>query len=150
MSDEVQSLAVQEQESGTPVPKQPLGPVIEGLTHRQQKAVALIGEGQSIKVVGQTIGADPGTVYRWIRSDAHFRAAYNACQLEQRESCRAALLKCAERAVTRITRGVDIDPDLAFKVVKEMGLLRRRRLPVRPEEDRAQARNCRVNRPGAV
>ncbi|HEY2588260.1 MAG TPA: helix-turn-helix domain-containing protein [Tepidisphaeraceae bacterium] len=123
MSDSIETAGGGEQAGGAAGAKQVIRRVVDALTDRQQRALALIGEGTSIKQISETVGVDRGTIYRWMRTDPHFRAAYNAWQLEQRESCRAALLKCAEKAVARINRMVDMDENLAWKLVKELGLL---------------------------
>lgn len=123
MSDQIEVAGDGEQAGGAGAAKQVVRRLVDALSDRQQRALALISDGKSIREVGETIGIDRGTVYRWIRTDAHFRAAYNAWQLEQRESCRSALLKCAEQAVARIVQSVKHDPALAWKLVKEMGLL---------------------------
>jgi hypothetical protein len=96
--------------------------IVEGLPEKQQRALMLIAEGQPIREAAKTAGINRGTLYRWIKSDPHFRAAYNGWQMEQRESCRAGLLKVAETAVAKLVRSVDLDGHLAFKVVKELGL----------------------------
>lgn len=124
MSDSVEAAVVGgEQAGGAAAAKQVVRRLVDALSGRQQRALALITDGKSIQEVGETVGVDRTTVYRWIRIDPHFRAAYNAWQLEQRESCRAALLKCAGQAVARIVRSVNSDPALAWKLVKELGLL---------------------------
>ena len=94
----------------------------DALSTEQQLALALLTDGQPIRATAETVGVNRGTIYRWIQSDAKFRAAYNAWQLEQRESCRAILLRAAEGAVERIALRVKNDEDLAFKVAKELGL----------------------------
>ncbi|HSU66257.1 MAG TPA: helix-turn-helix domain-containing protein [Tepidisphaeraceae bacterium] len=103
---------------------QELGRLVEGLPDEQQRALALLSEGRPIRETAQTVGINRGTLYRWIKADPRFRAAYNLWQLEQRESCRAGLLKCAESAVARVAMMVHSDQHLAFKVLKEMGLFR--------------------------
>jgi DNA-binding CsgD family transcriptional regulator len=123
MSDQIETAGGGEQAGGAGAAKQVIRRLVDALTDRQQQALALIGDGKSIKQISETVGVDRGTVYRWMRTDPHFRAAYNAWQLEQRESCRAALLRCAEKAVARINRMVEMDENLAWKLVKELGLL---------------------------
>lgn len=94
----------------------------EPLPPEQYKALGLITEGEPIRVAAQKVGVDRGTVYRWIRNDPRFRAAYNARQLEQRESCRVRLLAAADKAVDQIIERVKYDEKLAFALAKELGL----------------------------
>jgi hypothetical protein len=110
-------------EEATPsVGKKMLRRFTDALSAEQQRALAMLTDGQPIRAAADTVGVNRGTIYRWIQSDPQFRAAYNAWQLEQRESCRAMLLRAAERAVGRIIDCIDIDRGLAFKVAKELGL----------------------------
>ena len=97
----------------------------ESLSEDQQRALGLLTEGTPIREVGQQLGIHRGTIYRWLKSDPYFRAAYNAWQLEQQESCRAALIKAAERAVARVIEMIPVDAQLAWRVIKEMGILAR-------------------------
>jgi AcrR family transcriptional regulator len=92
------------------------------LTADQQKALALLTEGTSIRQAAAALKVNRGTVYRWLKCDPFFRAAYNAWQMEHRESCRAVLMKCAEKAVARIAQRVEFDENLALKVARELGL----------------------------
>lgn len=106
----------------------------ESLSDEQQRALGLITQGTSIADAGQQLGIHRGTIYRWLKADPYFRAAYNAWQLEQQESCRAALLKAAEKAVARVIEAIPIDQNLAWRVIKELGILSRpgNPLPVDP------------------
>jgi transposase len=97
----------------------------ESLTDDQQRALGLITEGTAIREVGQQLGIHRGTIYRWLKSDPYFRAAYNAWQLEQQESCRAALMKAAEMAVAKVIENFRYNPTLAWQVIKELGILSR-------------------------
>ena len=101
----------------------------EALSTEQQAALAALCKGEPIKQAAQTAGVNRGTLYRWIKADAQFRAAYNAWQQEHRESCRAGLLKCAEKAVARLNEAVDFDQKLAFQVVKALGLFNKVQMP---------------------
>jgi AcrR family transcriptional regulator len=114
-----------ELEPGEQRPAEPeVRPLEETLSAPQQQALVLIGEGKPIQAVAKEVGVNRGTIYRWMKSDAYFRAAYNAWQVEQWESCRAALLKCGQKAVAKILDVVDHDRDIAWKVVRELGLFK--------------------------
>lgn len=97
----------------------------ESLTDEQQRAQGMITQGIPIRDVGQQLGIHRGTVYRWLKVNPYFRAAYNAWQLEQQESCRAALVKAAEQGVKYVIANLQYDPKLAWRVIKELGILSR-------------------------
>lgn len=101
----------------------------EALSAQQQAALAALCKGESIKQAAEAAGVNRGTLYRWLKVDARFRAAYNFWQQEHRESCRTGLLKCAEKAVARLNEAVDFDQRLAFQVVKELGLFSKVQMP---------------------
>jgi hypothetical protein len=96
----------------------------ESLSAEQQRALALLAAGKSIPDVANAVGVHRATVYRWITAEPYFRAAYNAWQLEQRESLRAVLLNSAENAVERVATMVKYDHKFAWKVAKELGMFR--------------------------
>lgn len=123
MSESISSRA-EDEAPGSPAAKAVVGHILGAITDVQRRALNLIAEGQSISEIAATVGVNRGTIHRWIRADPYFRAAYNAWQLEQRDACQAALLKCARDAVKRIERMVNIDEHVALKVVKELGLFR--------------------------
>lgn len=105
----------------------------ESLTDEQQRALGMITVGVSIRDAGEQLGIHRGTIYRWLKANPYFRAAYNAWQLEQQESCRAALVKAAEEAVVRVIKSIPLDPNLAWRVIKEMGILSKfKPMPVDP------------------
>jgi predicted DNA-binding protein (UPF0251 family) len=93
------------------------------LSEDQKRALGLVTQGVSIKEAGQQLGIHRGTIYRWLQTDPYFRAAYNAWQLEQKESCRAALVQAAEVGVKRVIEAMQIDQKLAWQVIKELGIL---------------------------
>jgi hypothetical protein len=96
----------------------------ESLSAEQQRALTLLAAGKSIPEVANAVGVHRATVYRWITAEPYFRAAYNAWQLEQRESLRAVLLNSAENAVERVATMVKYDHKFAWKVAKELGMFR--------------------------
>lgn len=97
--------------------------LMESLTDEQQRALRMITAGISIRNAGETLGIHRATIYRWLKANPYFRATYNAWQLEQQECCRAALVSAAEDAVARVIRSIPVDPNLAWRVIKELGIL---------------------------
>jgi transposase len=94
----------------------------QSLTPVQIEALAIIAEGKSIPEVATKIGVNRATVYRWMKTDKYFRAGYNAWQLELRESCRLQLYKSAQKAAAKIAVNVEYDKELAWKLIKELGI----------------------------
>ena len=114
--------------------KEPAGAIAleklaEALSAQQQAALAALCKGEPIIQAAEAAGVNRGTLYRWLKVDAQFRAAYNFWQQEHRESCRTGLLKCAEKAVARLNEAVGFDQRLAFQVVKELGLFSKVQMP---------------------
>ena len=101
-----------------------LSEYVRQLSVPQHKALSLLAQGITIREAAKQIGIARQTLYRWVQSEPRFRAAYNAWQEEQRESCRGGLLKCAEKAVARVATMVEHDHRLAFQVLKELGLFK--------------------------
>jgi hypothetical protein len=113
------------QGAGVMPPRKLLRRLGGSLSDEQQRALGLVTQGISIREAGQQLGMHRGTIYRWLKTDPHFRAAYNAWQLEQQESCRAALMKAAEKAVVRVVEALSNDQKLAWQVIKELGIVSR-------------------------
>jgi hypothetical protein len=64
------------------------------------------------------------TVYRWLKSDPAFAAAYNAWQAEAVETTRARLLALADAAVTTVAGALAKgDARTALTVLQRQGLL---------------------------
>ena len=101
-------------------------PQEQDLSQKQQAALAELQRGTPFKVAAQRAGVHQATLYRWVKSDPTFRAAYNLWEQTTRESARAKLLMAADIAVERIVRSIDVDPKFAFAVLKELGIFHQR------------------------
>jgi hypothetical protein len=97
-----------------------------GLTGVQLAALGAIREGSSFQDAAQTAGVNRTTVYRWIKADPDFRAAYNCWQEELRESARARLLKISEKAVSVVEKSLDFHngEKVAVAILRDLGLLK--------------------------
>lgn len=91
----------------------------EGLGQTQEAALAALRAGSTFRNAAEVAGVGRCTIYRWMQSDPHFRAAYNVWKLEQRESARGRLLKLADHGEVCVTfsfpnsramRGVELLP----------------------------------------
>jgi hypothetical protein len=94
----------------------------------QQEALAAIKAGLSFPKAAEAAGVGRTTIYRWVQSDPHFRAAYNAWQHETPESAHARLLKLTEKAVEVVEAAMRrSDEKTAVALLKHLGVLRPRR-----------------------
>lgn len=94
----------------------------------QETALAALRAGSSFATAAREAGVNRATVYRWVQRDPGFRAAYNAWRGELAESANARLLKMTERAVELIGEALEKgDRQIAFKMLRQMGMLRPRR-----------------------
>jgi hypothetical protein len=98
----------------------------EDLSQKQQTALAELQRGATFKVAAEAAGVNRVTLYRWVKSDPSFRAAYNAWEQETCESARARLVLAADSAVSGIVNRLQVDPKFAFQVLKELGIFRQR------------------------
>ena len=98
----------------------------KGLREKQESALSALRGGSSFPQAAQAAGVGRATVYRWMQSDPHFRAAYNAWQQEQAESAQARLLRLADQAVDVVEKAlVRGDQKVAVGVLKSIGAMRR-------------------------
>jgi hypothetical protein len=98
----------------------------EPLSQKQQAALAELQSGTPFKTAAERVGVHQATLYRWIKSDPTFRAAYNLWEQATRESARAKLLAAADIAAKRVIDKAEFDPKFAFALLKEMGIFRQR------------------------
>ena len=65
--------------------------LVEALQDKQRVAFESLRGGSSFAVAAERAGVGRVTVYRWVKSDANFRAAYNAWRQELAESAGSRL-----------------------------------------------------------
>ena len=98
------------------------------LTIAQQAAIEALRSGCSFVRAAEGAGVSRVTLYRWVRGDAAFRAAYNAWQAEMADSARARLLKLTDQAVDVVEAALRrSDEKTAVQMLKDLGVLRPRR-----------------------
>ena len=94
------------------------------LTVTQEKAISLMGEGMSLPETATQLGVSRGTIYRWLRDEPEFIAAFNAWRKDQTRTARARLLTISESAVTAVQTAIEQgNAKLAFDLIKHLGLL---------------------------
>ena len=95
------------------------------LPDKQVQALEALKEGKSFIQASRAAGVNRSTLYRWLQSDPHFRAAYNLWQRELVESAQSRLLKLTDKAVDVVEKAlVRQDEKIAMQLLRETGALR--------------------------
>jgi len=96
----------------------------EHLSAHQLAALHAITSGKNVSEAAQTAGIARRTIYNWLASDPHFRAAYNAWKKELMEFGRGRLVKMTETAIDAVRIALEKgDARLAITLLKNIGLL---------------------------
>src|SRR5688572_2426603 len=77
------------------------------LTDEQQAALSALVSGQPVTAAAATAGVARTTLYRWLREDDAFAAAYNGRRAELRDAAHARLLGLADKALAALERALD-------------------------------------------
>ena len=95
-----------------------------GLSAAQRTAIEWLTAGESAVSAAAAAGVNRTTVYRWLKADPAFQAAYNAWQSDVLATARARLLALTDAAVTTVTAAVARgDARTALAVLQRQGLL---------------------------
>jgi len=98
---------------------------IETLAVEQRAALDLLLMGKSVIESAKSAGVARATVYRWIKNDPVFRAAYNEWHDQLRESSRSRLLALTDKAADAVEKALEAgDARTALQLLKGMGMLR--------------------------
>jgi hypothetical protein len=99
-------------------------PTTELLTASQHTVLQQLLLGKTATQAAEIADVDRSTVYRWMREDYQFIAAYNRARQDLFDAAHTRLLKLGEAAIetieTRLTRG---DSRVAIMVLRGLGLL---------------------------
>ena len=99
------------------------------LTPEQRTAIEWMTAGETALAAATAAGVNRTTVYRWMKSDPQFQAAYNAWQNDVLATAKARLVAATDVAVTAVVNGMARgDAKTALTLLKQLGLLR----PSRP------------------
>jgi len=99
-------------------------PKAQPMSPEQELALAAIASGKSARAAAIDAGVHCGTLYRWLKDDPSFSAAYHTWQSERRESARARLMALTDNAVTVVTKAIDKeDIRTALTILKGLGVL---------------------------
>jgi len=94
------------------------------LRPRQRAVLAMLSDGQSIADVASAAQVGKRTIFRWLRQDAHFLAAYNRWRREIDLSVRSKVMATADAAADAVHAAVLAgDAKLAMALLKQLGLL---------------------------
>lgn len=94
-----------------------------GIPIKQQQALDLLLQGQSITAVSQQIDVDRSTLYRW-QGSVDFEAERNRQLCEMRDAAQARLTRMAEKSFTVVEEAIDRgDEKTALAVLKGIGFL---------------------------
>jgi hypothetical protein len=95
-----------------------------GLTSSQVTAMGLICSGVSVAEAARTAGVSRGMIYRWIKHDPVFRAAYNEWAEELEEVGRARVTAMTEKATAALMKGLEAgDSRLALQLLSKLGMV---------------------------
>jgi AcrR family transcriptional regulator len=99
------------------------GQLALGLAAEQRSALEQLLVGKSVLDSARSAGVSRTTVFRWLKDDAAFRAAYNQWKDELEETARTRLLMLSDVATdalrTALAKG---DGKLALATLKAIGL----------------------------
>jgi transposase-like protein len=94
------------------------------LPEDRRQVLEMLLAGTTIAETARTAGITRATIYRWLREDPVFQAAYNLWHEELQESCRSRLLAMTEKAAAAVEKALEAgDARLGMKMLKELGLM---------------------------
>jgi hypothetical protein len=90
----------------------------------QEQALTHLASGKSIAAAARSAGVNRRTVFRWLESDPHFAAAYNAWRKETVASGRARVLAMTDIALDTVQSAIlDGNARVAVQVAKATGVM---------------------------
>ena len=90
----------------------------------QQKALEFLVAGKSVAETGRLIGVGRTTMFRWLKRDAEFRAAYNRWHTEIESNCQSRLMTMTDKAMDAVERALEMgNARAALELLKGMGML---------------------------
>lgn len=93
------------------------------LADKQQRAVAALVSGETVKDAARDAGVNRSTVHRWLK-EPDFMAALNGARRRLRDEQEHRLMALGSKAISTIASALDQgDTKAAFVVVKGLGLL---------------------------
>ncbi len=102
----------------------------------QQTALESLLTGKSIAETARSAGVSRMTIWRWMKHDPAFRAAYNQWHDQLQESCRSRLHALTDKATDALEKALEAgDARTALQLLKGLGMIKERPAgPTDPEE----------------
>jgi AcrR family transcriptional regulator len=96
------------------------------LSPPQRLAIEMLTSGQTLVASATAAGVSRMTLYRWLKGDAVFLAAFNAWQKDVLDTARGRLLALSDLAVSTVAKSLSRgDANTALKVLKSLGVMDR-------------------------
>jgi hypothetical protein len=93
-----------------------------GLSAEKQAILELLRVGKSVAETARAAGVNRVTIYRWLKDDAHFRAAYNQWMDEMALSYRSRMMMLTDKAVDTIEHALESgDARAAMQLLNSVG-----------------------------
>ncbi len=93
----------------------------------QQVALESLLTGKSIAETARSAGVSRVAIYRWLKQDAAFQAAYNQWHDQLQESCRSRLQALTDKATDALEKALEAgDARTAMQLLKGMGMIKER------------------------
>jgi hypothetical protein len=109
----------------------------------QQNALESLMGGKSVSETARVVGVSRSTVFRWLKDNLEFQAAYNEWRESLKESCRSRLLAMADKAADTVEKAVEGgDAKSALALLKGIGLVGD--VPVRSSDPEVLRREARI------
>jgi hypothetical protein len=95
------------------------------LSPPQRMAIQLLTSGKSLVAAATAAGVNRTTLYRWLKGDAAFVAAYNAWQRDVRDTARGRILALSDLALTTVAKAMSRgDARTALRILEATGALK--------------------------
>jgi hypothetical protein len=94
------------------------------LTSQQQTAIEHLAAGKSVSESADLVGVSRRSIQLWLKSDPHFRAAYNSWRTQTTLNTQARLLAMADAAATAVGKAIEAgNTTAALAILKGMGMV---------------------------
>ena len=87
---------------------------------RKQAALQSLASGASMNATAKQTGVNRCTIYRWLKEDPEFRAAYNEWENSVQQNGRKRLIALADKAIDSISDALPTQPKLAMELATKL------------------------------
>jgi hypothetical protein len=96
----------------------------EGLSAEKRTAIQWLVRGKTMEESAKLAGVTRVTIYRWMKSDAGFKAAHNEWQQAVTQTTRSRLLMLTDKAVDAVKKALEEgNAKLGLQLLNQMGML---------------------------